>query len=170
MKKLFGQDPRNNEYARNDDPAHVLLKVITLARIYNTHTYAVYHAARYIQGRAKEIDEALNKSDPDIVDIIANVTLDHSEKHAWSFASKYCSWHKPASYPMWDSRVCVYLSCLNKYLRSVKETPFASPYNWTKYREFKKLIEAFRDRYKLGSFSFKEIDMFLWKYGEKQKD
>lgn len=65
---------------------------------------------------------------------------------------------------MWDSRACKYLTCLNKHLRSVKETPFADPNSWTNYREFRELIEAFRDRYKLKA-SFKEIDKFLWIYG-----
>lgn len=49
---------------------------------------------------------------PEVVDLIARVTVASSEKQLtfYSFASKYCSWHKPNQYPIWDFRV-------NRYLR-----------------------------------------------------
>jgi hypothetical protein len=145
------------------------LKVVALTRLYSTQIFAVYDVASHINRWAKDVDIGLSEGAPEVVDKIAMVTISSSGKQRanWSFASKYCSWHNQASYPMWDSRVRRYLICLNKHLRSVNETPFAHPDGWTHYRKFRDLIAAFSERYKLGSFNFKEIDMFLWKYGEK---
>jgi hypothetical protein len=69
----------------------------------------------------------------------------------------------PRSYPSWDSRVDKYLWCLQK------QNPFATffktnAYLWN-YPDFVKVISAFRDVFGLGSFTFKEIDKFLWSEG-----
>ena len=125
LRELFTQYPRNN------DRAHVLLKVVALNRLYSAGILAVYDVANHIC--QQEIDAALSNGAPEVVDKIAKVTISSSGKQRgfWSFATKYCSWHNQASYPMWDSRVCRYLRCLNKYLLSLNETPFGDPDYWT---------------------------------------
>lgn len=164
LRELFSQ------YPRNDNHAHVLLKVVALNRLYSAGILAVYDVAWHIYQQAPEIDAALKIGAPDVVDRIAkgtNVRLKATGKevHFWSFATKYCSFHNPTSYPLWDRRVC-------RYLRSLKKTEyaeFAHPDLWEHYTEFKNLMSRFRTQAKLESFTFKEIDTFLWKYGEKPK-
>ena len=85
------------------------------------------------------------------------------ERNSFSFATKYCSWHKPDLYPIWDSRVQTYLGWLQK------ESDFAKGFDvnaahWT-YDEFRGAMNALRERYRLASFTFKDIDKFLWLEG-----
>jgi hypothetical protein len=53
--------------------------------------------------------------------------------------------------------------------RLQKESDFAMGFDiygddWT-YPDFRKAMDAFRKHYGLGSFTYKEIDKFLWLYG-----
>jgi len=173
------------QYPTNDDEAYVLLKVVALNRLYSAHILAVEDVARLIYEYRQEVDGAL-KADPpspEAVDKIVELTFRRMGKHFWVFATKYCSWHRPESYPIWDSRVL-------RYLQSLKGSPFTLPDNWTEYpqfadyggraaarrwrpdnwthyREFLALMNRFRDFYNLGSFTFKQIDKFLFLSGEE---
>jgi hypothetical protein len=158
LRELFGH------FHRNDNRAHVLLKVVALNRLYSTSIFAVYDVAHHIHQHAQEIDAGLEIGAPEIVDRIHRVTISSTGRRLsfWSFASKYCSWHKQALYPMWDSRV-------RRYLSSLGVEQFSHPDSWTRYADFKKLISDFQVRYHLESFTFKQIDMFMWKYGAPPK-
>jgi hypothetical protein len=156
LKELFNQFPGNS------DPSHVLLKVVTLNRLYSTQILAVTDVAQHIHRNAQGIDSALAAGFPQIVDTIARVTISISgkERNNFSFATKYCSWHNPESYPIWDSRVDRYLWTLQK---QDQFAPFfkknADLWDYPKFRE---VIIAFRDFYGLGSFTFKDTDKFLY--------
>jgi hypothetical protein len=156
LKDLFTQYPRNNNHP------HVLLKVVALNRLYSAGIYAVYDTARHIHEHAREIDSGLAAGAPEVVDIITAVPITATGKvrHFWAFATKYCSWHNPNSYPIWDSHVA-------RYLRSLEGTPFAHPDFWHHYREFRDLMVAFREHYKLAAVMFKEIDKFLYRMAPK---
>lgn len=150
------------QYPTNDDEAYVLLKVVALNRLYSAHILAVEDVARLIYEYRQEVDGAL-KADPpspEAVDKIVELTILGTGRRFWSFATKYCSWHRPESYPIWDSRVA-------RYLRSLQGSRFTRPDNWTHYREFVVLMNQFRDFYNLRSFTFKEIDKFLFLSGEE---
>lgn len=167
LAELFGQ------YPRNDNRAHVLLKVVTLNRLYSTSVYAVHDAANHICSRAEEVDAALTAGSPEIVDTLAALTLSASGKrrNIYSFASKYCSWHRPDKYPIWDSRVRQYLTALRWQLRDTDDAGLlgTNPYLWNRYAEFLALVIALQRRFDLDAFSFKEIDQFMWKYGVDPK-
>jgi hypothetical protein len=154
-----------SQYPRNDNRPHVLLKVVALNRLYSTQIFAVHDMARHIYEQHQDIDSALENKSPEIVDGIATFTVSTAQKEFtnYCFASKYCSWQKPASYPIWDSRV-------RRYLRCQRQTPFAAflgakPDRWERYQEFVNIMTKFIEFYGLGSFTFKEIDKFLWLYG-----
>jgi hypothetical protein len=161
------------QYPGNDVLLHVLLKIVTLNTLYSTriHLYSekvpdLMDVARHIHQNAQDIDSALAAGLPEIVDRIARVkAAGKQDRYYFSFATKYCSWHKPEFYPIWDSRVDKYVHCLKT------EPCFAEFFNtgedyWS-YPEFRRLITVFRDRYGLHSFSFKQIDKFLYSYGGK---
>lgn len=171
------------QYPTNDDEAHVLLKVVALNRLYSTHILAVEDVARLIYEHRQEVDGAL-KADPpspEAVDKIVELTFRRMGKHFWVFATKYCSWHRPESYPIWDSRVLLYLQSLKGSSFTLPDNwteypqfvdcggrTAAGPWrpdNWTHYREFLALMNRFRDFYNLRSFTFKEIDKFLFLSG-----
>jgi hypothetical protein len=151
------------EYPCNDHLSHVLLKVVALNRLYSTQIFAVLDLAQHI--RALEIDRDLALGSPEIVDRIARITINGKERNNYSFATKYCSWHNQPSYPIWDSRVDTYLWRLQKQKRFTAVVNSNSDL-WH-YPTFREAMIAFRDVYRLASFSFKEIDKFLWKHGER---
>jgi hypothetical protein len=159
LKELF------NQYPHNSDLSRVLLKVVALNRLYSTQILAVMDVAQHIHRNAQDIDSALAAGSPQIVDKIARVTIGVSgkERRNLSFATKYCSWHNPESYPIWDSRVDKYLWALQKQDHFA---PFfkANADLWD-YPKFREVIIAFRNFYGLGSSTFKETDKFLWSEG-----
>ena len=159
MQTLFSQ------YHSNDNQSHVLLKVVALNRLYSTNIFAVHDMARHIHKLAQEVDAALRTGAPEIVGKIATVIISATGKtrRSYSFASKFCSWHNRDSYPIWDSHV-------DAYLCSLRRTEFSKHmrvrgYLWNYYPEFVELMTKFKEFYGLGSFSFKDIDKFLYAHG-----
>jgi hypothetical protein len=150
----------------------VLLKVATLNALYSTRipVYSevlpnVLDVARHICQNAHDIDSALLAGSPEIVDRIAVIAVSGKKnRNYFAFATKYCSWHNPRCYPIYDSRVYEYLRLLRK--QGDFATDFDLEGHW-KYPAFRDLMDAFREHYHLGSFSFKDIDKFLWMSGEK---
>jgi hypothetical protein len=110
------------QYPHNTDPHHVLLKVIALNALYSTripvYSEKIPNAldmTHHIHQHGPEIDSALASGSTEIVDQIANLRVPKKGQRCYfSFASKYCSWQKPQSYPIWDSNVQAYLRCLQR--------------------------------------------------------
>ena len=165
LKELF------NQYPGNSDLRHVLLKVVALNSLYSTQITAhsaklpnVVDVAQHICRNAKKIDSALAAGSPEIVETIAWVSVSNKkDRNNFSFATKYCSWHNPEAYPIYDSNVQRYFEHLQKQIA------FSGGFNvsaahWT-YAEFRGAMNDIRERYDLGAFTFKEIDKFLWLYG-----
>jgi hypothetical protein len=165
LKDLFRQHPENGNLSQ------VLLKVVAVNALYSTQVFIysekipnVVDIAKHIVRNAQQIDSALTAGSPEIVDRIAKVTVSgKKDRNYLSFATKYCSWHRDDSYPIWDSNVGNYLRHLQK------QTDFAADFNlnadW-KYPTFHGVMSDFRSRFGLGSFTFKDIDKFLWTHGE----
>lgn len=164
LKELFKQ------YPNNTDPSHVLLKVVTLNRLYSTQIFAVLDVAQHIARLGQEIDASLTAGSPEIVDKIARVTVSSTGKQRinFSFATKYCSWHNPELYPIWDSRVDNYLWALQKQHQFANTEIFHSHPDLWDYGKFRDVMIAFRTAYGLSSFTFKDIDKFLWDQGGKR--
>ncbi|WP_263357997.1 hypothetical protein [Acidicapsa ligni] len=158
LSELFQQYPLNN------DLRHVLLKVVAVNSLYHTSVYALDTVARHIHAHHKEIDIALDKGSPQIVDKIAKVTVQGKVHNFFSFATKYCSWHNPDAYPIYDSRVDHYLWSLQQ--QQAFATSFIHPHLWD-YPKFHSIVVSFRDAHGLGSFTFKELDKFLFLQGER---
>ena len=156
LQVLFSQFPGNS------DLSHVLLKVVALNRLYSTQILAITDVAQHIHRNAQSIDSALAAGSPQIVDKIARVTIRTSgkERRNLSFATKYCSWHNPEAYPIWDSRVDKYLWALQK--QDHFALVFKANADLWEYPTFREVVIAFRYFYGLGSFTFKDTDKFLW--------
>ncbi len=162
LNKLFWEVCPENKSL--DD---VLLKVATLNTFYSTNIYNVFAVARHIVNL--NIDERLRQGDDSLV---TDISSGHGvinkrggkEIHFFSFATKYCSHHRPEVYPIYDSYVEDFLI----YLRDVDGfTAF--------YRDalrditvFKQTLMELRQFYELESFSLKEIDQYLWQYGKEK--
>ena len=90
-------------FPKNTVLEDVLLKVVTLNGLYHTGIFATHDVAKHIL-RLK-IDLLLKEGQSKAIDRIARVRLGQNTRYNYSFATKYCSWHKQEAYPIYDSRV-----------------------------------------------------------------
>lgn len=156
LKKLF-----NKTYPKNNDMDDVLIKVCSLNDFYSTNIFSPFTVAKHIV--ELKIDEKLNKEDLNIVNEIAKVRVNaHKEINFYSFATKYCSHHKPTVYPIYDSYVDKLLMCLK---RKDKFLDFRK-IDLKIYPRYKDILLKFRDFYNLRDFNLKEIDKYLWQAGK----
>ena len=152
-------------YPGNDNPSHVLLKVAALNSLYATRILAVLKLATHIAGQGAAIDAALASGSPEAVDSVARLSIGEKDFTFYSFASKYCNWHQPNLYPVYDGRVDKYLWALKK--QGIFQTEaFSHRQDLYSYPRFCLIVTAFREYFGLGEFTFKQIDKFLWSQGE----
>jgi hypothetical protein len=152
-------------YPANCDPSRVLLKVVALNSLYSTRILAVLKLAAHIAGQGAAIDAALAAGSPEAVDSIARISMGEKDFIFYSFATKYCNWHQPNLYPIFDSRVDKYLWLLKKQ-GLFQSQDFSSRQDLYSYPSFCSIMTAFRNQFGLASFTFKQIDKFLWSQGE----
>jgi len=155
LNKLFNVIVPKNEFI--DD---ILIKVSTLNAFYSTNIKSPVTVAEHIL--ELDIDKRLESYDDTLVKEIANVTYENGKiiKH-YSFASKYCSHHKPEDYPIYDSGV-------DSVLKHFRDTDCFSEFpdnNLKEYASFKKIIYEFKEFYELENYTIKEIDRYLWQLG-----
>src|SRR6266850_3447602 len=150
-------------FPHNKDYKGVLLKSIVLNALYGTRIMRLDNIARHIC--ELDIDDRLKVGDSQIVDQIAKVTIKGKERRNYSFASKYCSFHQPMLYPIYDSIVD---RILREYQR--RDQFLSQPLGDLKdYRRFKEVLEKFVNFYEgLGKPSWRELDYFLHDYGREK--
>jgi hypothetical protein len=144
LSELFGK------YSENRSLRDVLIKVSVLNSLYSTQIYAIVEMAKHIV-------------EANIDDEIARVEINGKLRTNYSFATKYCHWHQPEMYPMYDSYVHQLLWSYHVHhaFRDFKQEDLRC------YSRYKEIVESFRHRYKLEQFSLRELDKFLWKYGKE---
>lgn len=157
LRKLY-----TKTYPLNTDLDDVLIKVCSLNDFYSTNIFSPFTVAKHIV--ALDIDKSLASGDTSIVNEIALVKMNGGKTiNFYSFASKYCSHHRPTLYPIYDSYVDKLL------MRCKKEDNF---YVFRKadlkiYEKFKIILENFRAFYGLEMFDLKQIDKYLWLAGKE---
>ena len=157
LNKLFGETYPNNEEL--DD---ILIKVCSLNDFYSTHIFSPFKVAKHIQRLS--IDTSLQSSDPSIVSTIAEVRLAKGKKwNFYSFASKYCSHHRPNGYPIYDR----YVDRMLRYFRKADHFFKFQNDDLKDYPSFVGIIGEFQGHYGLWGFNLKEIDRYLWQLGKK---
>ena len=153
LAKLLAQYPGN----RNLD--EVLLKAAALNSMYVTNIYLIFDMAAHIHHL--DIDDILQVGSPGLVDRIADALIGGKHRRCYSFAAKYCAWHRPDAYPIFDSYV---EQALWDYGKQDCFADFRRSDLWV-YPLFKGILTDFRAYYRLTDFTFKELDKFLWGYG-----
>ena len=151
------------QYPDNTKIEGILLKVSALNDFYSTNIFDTYTVSKHIFDC--NIDEELRKRDMGLVNKIASVEIGGKRKNFYSFASKYCSHHKPESYPIYDRYVDRMLWCFQK-----KDGFFSSPgfkrNELKKYERFSEIVKAFKRYYDPDKkFKLREIDIYLWSVG-----
>ena len=156
LNKLF-----NELCPCNKEIEDVLLKCATLNDFYSTNIYFIYPVAKHIL--ELDIDDRLQQCDIHLVDDIQHVVVANKSYNFYSFATKYCSHHKPEDYPIYDSYVekvlCYYQK--NDGFSSFKKSDLKN------YVVFKSVLEDFRRYFKLEKYSLKQIDQYIWQLGKE---
>lgn len=145
----------------NKEIEHVLLKVSALNDFYSTNIFDTYSVAKHIL--KKDIDARIKVTDYSLVNDIARVTIKEKSKNFYSFASKYCSHHKPTSYPIFDS----FVEKMMLYYKAADGFNGFDKGDLKDYERFIEIIKSFQSFYKLEKFSLREIDIFLWLAGKE---
>ena len=140
---------------------HVLLKVSALNDFYSTHIFDTYSVAKHIL--TKDIDARLEANDYSLVNDIAQIAIKAKTKNFYSFASKYCSHHKPTGYPIFDS----FVEKMMLHYKTVDSFNGFDRVDLKDYERFIEIIKSFQSYYKLENFSLREIDIFLWLAGKE---
>jgi len=145
-------------FPHNDDPSQVLLKVIVLDQRYSTRIQYidVDNFARHIATCG--IDELITQGSPIAVERIWKC---EGMRNYYSFATKFCSWHNPTAYSIYDHYVD---ECLWAYKKQDSFFDFHHQ-DFYDYEKLVKIVSDFRDHYGLNQFTFREIDKFLWRTG-----
>jgi len=158
LEKLFFRT-----YPKNTEIDDVLIKVSSLNDFYSTNIFSPYTVAKHIINL--NIDDRLEAEDIRLVNDIARVKMDNgSVKNFYSFATKYCSHHKPLAFPIYDSYV-------DKVLRHFRDRDSFYEFKTTElkaYIIFKEILIQFRKFYGLEDYSLKDIDKYLWLLGKEK--
>lgn len=158
LKKLFKET-----YPENTSVYEIFIKATALNSVYSTHVDSFYSVAQTIL--SLNIDERLRDGDETLVADMLSSLKETIEKEPFSFVTKYCSFHNPDAFPIYDSYI-------DKVLWHYKELENFSRYNRndldTKhdYSKFKIILADFRRWFGLGKYSTKELDEYLWQFGK----
>jgi hypothetical protein len=144
----------------NKDISDILLKVSVLNDFYSTNIFKVFPVAKHIL--SLQIDDRLMNGDGTLVDALKEVAINGRTLNFYSFATKYCSHHRPLDYPIYDS----YVDKVLRYYR--KKDGFAAfrDEELKSYSRFKSILTEFRSIYNLESYNLKELDKYLWQLGK----
>lgn len=156
LNKLFMKT-----YPYNNEIDEVLIKVSSLNDFYSTNIYSKLPVAKRII--SLNIDERLERNDISLVNEIAKVEINGKQFNFYSFATKYCSHHKPKDYPIYDNYV-------DRLLMALKRQDKFYDFRKSDLKDYEKYINIlihFRKNYDLEKFNLKEIDKYLWQYGKE---
>ncbi len=156
LKKLFQNICKYNTCIED-----VIIKCSTLNDFYSTNIYDISTMAEHIL--SLNIDQRLEQHDYSLVKDIAQVKIGGKRYYFYSFATKYCSHHRPETYPIYDRYVQKVLCCLQKRdkFSNFKEQDLRN------YDVFVKVVRDFQEKYNLQQYSVKQIDQYLWRLGKE---
>lgn len=145
----------------NKDMSDILIKCSSLNDFYSTNIFKVHNVAKHFLNQ--KIDERLAVGDLNLVMDLANIEINGKRFFFYSFATKYCSHHRPDIYPIYDS----YVNKLLKYFRNRDGFMAFKESNLKEYCSYYNIIQSFKSFYGLQAFSVKQIDKYLWQLGKE---
>lgn len=145
----------------------LMVKCATLNDFYSTHIFKVYYVVQHYLG-VPNLATRLATGDTTLADDLRRVPTPHNAKPTdfYSFATKFCSHHNPAAFPIFDKLA------VNALYEFKKRDAFC---NFTKsslsdYKNYIRVIDTFRNYYDLTSYSYKDVDKYLWQIGKELRD
>jgi hypothetical protein len=128
--------------------------------LYSTNIYATYRLAEHI--READIDARLEGRDTSLVNDLGFGQIRGMTRRRYSFASKYCHWHQPDAYPIYDRFVD---RLLWAYQRRDRFASFRRE-DLKDYPRFVGVLQTFCAAYGLTNIPLRRLDKFLWLYGK----
>lgn len=172
LQTLF-LNKRDNHLSSDD----LLIKCSVLNDFYGTNIFKVYYVVSHYL-TVVNLAERLEAGDITLVDDLRKVVVPKKDKDGkiagertidyYSFATKFCSHHKPDVFPIYDSNVAYALKSFRKRDSRIR---FADS-DLRNYQKFAGIIDTFRKVYDLERYNVKDIDRYLWQLGkdlQKQK-
>lgn len=141
------------QYPNNNNLEEVLIKCAVIDKLSSTNVFDLCTMAKHIVG--KHIDEKLKNRNYSVIKDIAELEIGGKKHIFYSFASKYCHYHNPENFAIYDSYVVKVL----RHFLDVKESEMK------KYESFMSAINIFRQRYNLARYNYDNIDNYLWQLG-----
>jgi hypothetical protein len=155
----------------NTDIKIVRARVTLVNSLYHTHISDIEKVSKHIVEKAinEGLDSKIMSSEEcknkEAVELISNVQKLHLPRNVvsiYSFATKYCSFHNPTKFPIYDSNV----EWVLKYYRKNGPLEFKKVEDLKNYSIFKKVIDDFMEYYGWDSkYKYKKIDEYLWELG-----
>ena len=147
-------------YPENKDVLEVTVKVCALNSLYSTRirNMDILSVAQHIV--SLDIDSRLAKDD---LTLITDITfVGNGVNRCYSFATKYCSFHRPNAYSIYDGIVDATLW----YYKKRDKFMFFQRQDMLDYVKFMNTVDRFCDYYGLGALSRKALDKYLWLLGQ----
>lgn len=150
-------------FPKNNDLKEVLTKAYMLDSLYLTRSQTKYldkFAENIIQ--MEDFEQRLNDGDRKLVNEIAYVEINEQDhKTIYSFTTKYCSFHYPEKYPIYDSNVRRTLMYFKNKICKFKGDDLKD------YSKFYDVLLKFKERFGLKEFNWIEIDRYLFLKGRE---
>ena len=163
LKRVFQKDGNKPRLSDID----LLTQIPLLNALYKTNIWAidnVYQHYKEVKDK-NNLERRLMEGDLSIVEKLRNVCLKDQERDFYSFATKFCSFHNPEQFPIYDSIVADMLYALNNNGKK----PF-SKFTKKSLKDYPTFVAVIRDlqkAYGLTDRSFWEIDKMLWINGKE---
>jgi hypothetical protein len=162
LRTLFEAMPHNT------DVGEVAVKLAALNGIYATNIFAVVQVATHIVKLGIDARLAEAKVDTDLIEEIATVKIKGKIRRNYSFATKYCAFHRQDLYPIYDSLVAGVLNTLLQQGETFDS--FVPGERWRiDYAIWYRSIAKFRIHYGLDAFSIRDIDKYLWMLAKERQ-
>lgn len=146
------------KYPNNTTLAEVILKVNLLNAFYSTGILDVVTVATHIV--TQHVDTDIQNGNVAVIDKIARVKHNGKCWNHFSFATKYCSFHQPQKFPIFDSFIAECFSQLSK--NNYFQNKFPKQTIRNNYSDFKKFYDEFMTKQPALPHDYKEFDKYLW--------
>lgn len=157
----------NQHFPSNSSLVDVLAKASAIDKLYSTRAGNVYWLAHAVIASLQEVQTKQAKGKLldciDVVDLISwhKQHLYPDSDRCASFASKYCHFFVPGwEFPIYDSFA---LAAVNDVLGTRQ---YGLPSNRSEYRDFCERVTRLRNRDELQHVSARDLDRFLWLWGQ----
>lgn len=149
LNEIFSKNKKNTELET------VWMKVSLLNDYYSTVVFDTFSLAKHIINM--KIDEPLQNGDLNVVNRIGQLI---NVRNFYSFATKYCSFHEPEKYAIYDNLVARLLGKYNKAFPFYKEKFRIN--DLRNYILYIDVIKSFSNHFGLSEYSLKDLDKYLW--------